>query len=557
MTTYVNPRYAYRRIPERDGEVRHYPVVIVGAGPVGLAAAIDLGQRQVPVVVLDDDDTVSVGSRAICWSKRTLEILDRLGCAENLVQKGVRWNVGKVFHRDALLYQFDLLPEGGHRRPAFVNLQQYHVEECLVSRAMALPNVELRWNNKVVGVQGGQGDKVRLRVACPDREYDVTCDWLIAADGAKSVVRRELGLESEGQVFRDRFLIVDIRMRSEFPPERWFWFDPPFHPNQSVLLHRQADDVWRVDFQLGWEAEPEEEKMPERILPRLRAMLGHEAQFEIEWASVYTFSCRRMQRFRHGRVLFVGDAAHLLSPFGARGANSGIQDVDNLVWKLGAVLKGDAPDRLLDTFDAERCAAADENMRVTTASTDFITPKSAMSRVFRDAVLGLAKRYPFARKLVNSGRLSVPHVCMDSPLNTLDERESSWQGAMMPGAPAADAPVRGPQGEWLLDHLGGEFVLLLFYGRIDGSLAAGLRQAAMPCRVVQVGGGASTGIATIEDTDRLIEKRYDAKPGTCYLIRPDQIVCARWRAFDHRAVCGAIARASSTTAVQELACHPS
>ena len=178
-----------------------------------------------------------------------------------------------------------------------------------------------------------------VTVATPDGEYTLACDWLIAADGSRSAVRQMLGLEWEGQAFRDRFLIADIHMKSDFPTERWFWFDPPFHPNQSALLHRQADDVWRIDFQLGWDADPDEEKKPERILPRLRAMLGEDAEFEIEWASVYTFACRRMQHFRHGRVLFAGDAAHVVSPFGASGANSGIQDADNLVWKLDLVLK--------------------------------------------------------------------------------------------------------------------------------------------------------------------------------------------------------------------------
>ncbi len=259
-----------------------------------------------------------------------------------------------------------------------------------------------------------------LRVETPDGDYWLSCDWLVVADGAKSTVRALLGLESEGQVFRDRFLIADIHMRSDFPAERWFWFDPPFHRNQSALLHRQADDVWRIDFQLGWDADPDEERKPERILPRLRAMLGPKAEFDIEWASVYTFQCRRLAKFRHGRVLFAGDAAHLVSPFGARGANSGIQDADNLVWKLALVLKGFAPLRLLDTYDAERIPATDENILHSTRSTDFITPKSAVSRTFRDAVLALAKRHAFARKLVNSGRLSVPHVYAASPLQTPD-----------------------------------------------------------------------------------------------------------------------------------------
>jgi len=542
VTAYTYPQYEYRRAPELGGNGARRPVIVVGAGPVGLTAAIDLAQRGVPVLVLDEDNTVSVGSRAICYSKRTLEILDRLGCGEPVASKGVRWNVGKVYQGDELAYQFDLLPESGHRRPAFVNLQQYHFEECLVARARALDGLEVRWQHKVVAV-APRADGVAVTVSTADGDYALECDWLVACDGARSPIRHMLGLDFEGQVFRDRFLIADIRMAADFPAERRFWFDPPFHPRQSVLLHRQADDVWRVDFQLGWDADPEVEKQPERIVPRLRAMLGPDAQFTLEWASVYTFQCRRMQRFRHGRLLFAGDAAHLVSPFGARGANSGIQDVDNLGWKLELVLRGLAPEALLDSYDAERVFAADENLRNSTRSTDFITPKSAMSRTFRDAVLSLARRHPFARRLVNSGRLSVPAVLHDSPLNTRDTTE--FAGTMTPGTVAADAPVLGPHGEWLLDYLGGGFVLLAFGNVVPAAAARALEDDAVGCRVVTVGGAAGEGRIVLHDHAGLLAQRYDGREGTCYLVRPDQHVCARWRGFDLAAVRAAIRRATA------------
>ena len=552
MQTYTNPVFEYRRPPELSGSTRHRGVVIVGAGPVGLSAAIDLAQRDIPVLVLDDDDTVSVGSRAICYAKRTLEILDRLGCGEPVVQRGVGWSVGKIFHGDHLTYQFDLLPEPGHHRPAFVNLQQYHFEEYLVRRVADLAAAEIRWKHRVVAVTHDDA-QVGLRVATPDGEYALTCDWLIVCDGARSPVRHLLGLDTEGQVFHDRFLIADIHMATDFPTERWFWFDPPFHPNQSVLLHRQADSVWRVDFQLGWEADPEEEKRPENILPRLRAMLGADVDFAIEWASVYTFQCRRMQKFRHGRVLFAGDAAHLVSPFGARGANSGVQDADNLVWKLALVMRGQAPEALLDTYDAERVAAADENILNSTRATDFITPKSVVSRTFRDAVLALARHHAFARTLVNSGRLSVPAILADSSLNTPDSRVNNevdnvaFSGAMVPGAPAADAPVAGPRGEWLLPYLGGGFVLLTFGDGVSAAAASVLAQDRIPCSIVQVGGTPREDRMVIEDKDGLVAARYDAGARTCYLVRPDQHVCARWRTFDPAAVRRALARATANT----------
>jgi len=277
LNTYTHPVYAYVRPAELGGTTRHWPVIVAGAGPVGLTAAIDLALRGIDVLLVDEDDTVSVGSRAICWSKRTLEILDRLGCAERLVQKGVGWSVGRVFFRDEQVYEFNLLPGEGHRRPAFINLQQYWVEQFLVERLSDLAQAEVRWRSKVVGVEE-KADRVALRIGSPDGEYTVHADWLIAADGAKSPIRSLLGVECEGQVFHDRFLIADLAMRSGFPAERRFWFDPPFHRNQSALLHRQADDVWRVDFQLGWDADPEEEKKPERIVPRIRAMLGDDAR---------------------------------------------------------------------------------------------------------------------------------------------------------------------------------------------------------------------------------------------------------------------------------------
>jgi len=548
VKTYTQPVYPYTKPAELSGSPHHWPVIVAGAGPVGLTAAIDLALRGIDVLVLDEDDTVSVGSRAICWSKRTLEILDRLGCAEKLVQKGVCWNVGRVFFRDEQVYRFDLLPEPGHRRPAFINLQQYYVEQFLVERATELPGVDLRWRHKVIGVMP-RDDRVALRVSTPDGEYGVQADWLIVADGSKSAIRAMLGLESEGQVFRDRFLIADIHMTSDFPAERWFWFDPPFHRNQSALLHRQADDVWRVDFQLGWDADPEEEKKPEKILPRLRAMLGDDARFEIEWASVYTFQCRRMRSFRRGRALFVGDAAHLVSPFGARGANSGIQDVDNLAWKLELVLSGQAPERLLDSYDSERISAADENIRNSTRSTDFITPKSKASRTFRDAVLMLAKRHAFARRLVNSGRLSVPAMLADSPLNTPDAEP--FAGRMAPGSPAIDAPVTGDGGQWLLDYLGNGFTLVIFTEAVpaDGLLHELIALGADPigCSGVLVGATGGTlpaGIRRVADTSRMLSERYDAREGATYLFRPDQHVCARWRAFDLVRVRAAIARAT-------------
>ena len=549
--TFTYPKFDYVRPPElAEGRDGHYPVIVVGAGPVGLTAAIDLAHQGQPVLLLDDDDTVSIGSRGVCYAKRTLEVLDRIGCDNRFVDKGVSWDVGRTFFGEGEVFNFNLRPQAQHLRPGMINLQQYYLEQYLIERTGDVPQLEKRFKHKVIAVTPGD-DKVTLRVETPDGAYTLTTDWLVVADGARSPIRTMLGLDIEGKVFMDRFLIADVVMAADFPAERWFWFDPPFHRNQSVLLHKQADNVWRIDFQLGWQADPVEEKKPENVIPRIKAMLGDEREFELEWVSVYTFQCRRMNQFNHGRVLFVGDAAHQVSPFGARGANSGIQDTDNLAWKLKLVMDGKAPAALLDTYGEERGYAADENLMNSTRSTDFITPKSTTSKVFRNAVLQLAAKYPFARALVNSGRLSVPSWLATSSLNTPDG--DSFEGQMIPGAPLADAPIEAAgQPGWLLHQLGNRFQLLHYVddaSTLDEKTAlalAQLAQAAIAIEAIIVAprGQAPAGLKTLIDTDGCIAQRYDLRPGTTYLVRPDQHVAARWRALDASKIKAALARAT-------------
>jgi 3-(3-hydroxy-phenyl)propionate hydroxylase len=508
-------RYGYRRSRDQDARasVRH-PVIVVGAGPVGLATAIDLAWRGVPVVVLDDSDRIGEGSRGICWSKRTLEILDRLGIGERLVAQGVTWKLGKVFRGDELVFSFDLLPEEGHKMPAFINLQQYYLEKALVDRALELDGIELRWKNRVKGLER-LNDGVRLFVETPDGPYALEADWLIAADGARSTVRDLLGLGFSGVTFEDKFLIADVRMEADIPTERRFWFAPTFHSGQSALMHRQPDNVWRIDLQLGPDADADAELRPERVTARLRQALGERA-FELEWVSVYTFNCRRLDRFVHGCVIFVGDAAHQVSPFGARGANSGIQDGENLAWKLAALIKGEAGPALLDSYDVERRQAADENIGHSTRSTDFIAPHTGAERRLRNAVLALAPQAEFARRMVNSGRLSVATV-YDSPLSTPDE--APFAGARL-GAPAPDVPLCRPDGTatHLLECLRGTFELLYVK---DGA-------------TLDLPDGIALTVIGDDLTDRsgLFAQRFDATPGASYLLRPDQHLCARWREFD-------------------------
>jgi 3-(3-hydroxy-phenyl)propionate hydroxylase len=505
VVRYQYKPFDYRKPAEAGTTTRAVaPVVIVGAGPIGLSAAIDLALQGIRCIVIDDNDVVSVGSRAICWSKRTLEIFDRLGVGDRMVAKGVTWKVGRLFHGNREVFNFDLLPEAGHKMPAFINLQQYYVEQYLVERCHDFPElIDLRWKNRAVGISQ-DAHAATVSVSTPDGEYCIESRYVLACDGAKSAIRQMMGLDFEGRVFEERFLICDIEMRADFPSERWFWFEPPFHTGESALLHKQPDNIYRIDLQLGPDADPEEERKPENVIPRIKAMVG-ERPFEIDWTSVYTFHCRRLSRFVHDRVIFVGDSAHVVSPFGARGGNGGIQDVDNLCWKLAAVLHGQASSVLLESYNSERIHGADENILNSARTTTFMTPKSAFERTLRRAVLDLARDAPFARRMANSGRLSLP--CSYEAQGYVAADSGALPAITKPGRPAADAPMANG---WLLNALGGRYVVVAFNLQVDDP----------GCPVL-----------SIDEADIMPEMRsryLGDQPSAVYLFRPDQYVAGRW-----------------------------
>jgi 3-(3-hydroxy-phenyl)propionate hydroxylase len=407
---------------------RRDPIAIVGAGPVGMTAALFLARHRLPSVLLEVEDRwLGEGSRSICVQKDVLDIFDRLGCGQTMADRGVSWTLGRTFFREVELFQIRFPEVGRDAFPPFVNLPQAMLEEYLHQRVRGQPLIDLRWSHRVESVWQ-DADGVRLGAATPDGPVEVGAPYAIACDGPRSAVRRLLGVEFPGESFDDSFLIVDVRVDLPFAKERRFFFDPPFNPGRQVLLHPQPDGVWRIDWQLAAGIDVEEDRASGRLDRRIRAVVG-DADYEILWLSTYRFHQRVAASFRAGRVFLAGDAAHLMSPFGARGLNSGVADAENLAWKLWLVLGGRAPEELLDTYDAERRAAARENVAITGATMRFMVPATPLHRLLRNAILRGSLRVPRLRRRVNSGKLSAPFVYADSPI-------------VAGGSDAAAAPVR-------------------------------------------------------------------------------------------------------------------
>ena len=461
MPGYTLPVYEYRSPPEiASGATLDCPVLVVGAGLAGLAAALELGSRGVRTVLLDEDNTVGaagLSSRGICYAKRSLEILDRFGVAVRMQAKGVVWNEGEVYRGAERMYRFNLQPETDQKFPAFVNLQQFYVEQYLVERAQEMAQVELRWKNRVVEVSN-RDDGVAVKVETPDGLYEARCEYLVAADGGHSTVRSLLGAEDEERSFyEDRWCIADVRIDTREEPVRKAYLDGVPTEGGAIWYHQMADGVWRTDWQIGHLPDADAETTPERATARLRRLLGAQARFELVWVGPWRFKKRLLKRFVHGRVLFAGDAAHEHSPFGARGGNSGIQDANNLAWKLALVLQGKASAALLQTYETERHFAARDNTENATRSAIFIGPETDGQRLFRNAILDLAQRHEWARAWVNVGRLSVA-TCYDA--SVLNREQGSFPSRL--ACPGACAPDGRFGAGFLVEHLQGGFSVAYF-----------------------------------------------------------------------------------------------
>jgi 3-(3-hydroxy-phenyl)propionate hydroxylase len=391
-------------------ERRRYPVVIAGAGLAGLTLACDLVRRGVPVVLLDEDDTVGVrgaSSRGICYAQKSLEIFERLGIYEKIRAKGITWSVGRTFSGGDEIYAFNLKDESFSAQPPFINLQQFYLEWFLVERIRELDREAIRWRSRVTRVDNANpSDGVVVEVETPAGAYSLEAEWFIDATGANSQIREAMKLEVNASRHTDRWCISDVKFAKPFAAERWTWIDAPFNEGRAVWQHLMADAVWRLDYQMSEHADPESISRPEVAGARLREQLGPNVEFEFVWIGPYQYRDHLLETFRVGRILFIGDAAHVVCPFGARGGNNGIQDAANLGWKLALVLQGRAGDALVDSYHDERYAAAAENLRITSRTARFLAPRSAAEHRIRCAVVALARTHEFARRLANTGRMA-------------------------------------------------------------------------------------------------------------------------------------------------------
>ncbi|WP_249123866.1 FAD-dependent oxidoreductase [Saccharopolyspora erythraea] len=523
MVVYFTPRrYAFTPPPEADS------VVVVGAGPVGLALALGLARRGVRVTVLEAGDSVCAGSRAICLSRHSLEVLERLGVGDRFAELSLPWTSGRSYYRDTEVLSFDMPSGAGDVHPPMVNISQSVAEQVLVDAIEATDGCEVHWRCRVLDCTR-HDDHAVLEVGTPQGPARVRADWVVAADGARSAVREALGLRLDGTSYEGRYVIADIHWPAALPTERRVWFDPPSNPGSTIILHRQPDDIWRVDYQLQPGADPELEADEQRVRERIARhldWLGNDRPWTLEWTSLYRAHALSLGSYRHGRVLFAGDAAHLVPIFGVRGLNSGLEDADVLAWMLAAVVDGEAAPALLDVYATERRDAWCQNVTEAEKSTLFMTPGTRGYELTRDAVLALATRRPALRELVNPRQSSATHS-RTSPLTLPCDAPG-----LRPGDPVPDRVVRTSTGTSSLNSLRGRDFALLGFGVATAELGEAVSALAgrtgVGVRGLATGAGREhPAVGALDDADGALAAEFGARPGEVFAIRPDGLLLGR------------------------------
>jgi 2-polyprenyl-6-methoxyphenol hydroxylase-like FAD-dependent oxidoreductase len=521
-------------------------VVVVGAGPVGLATAARLASQGVPVLVLEADPELrKQGSKACLIQGDVLEILDKFGCAQEIQDEGVTWHTARTYVRNQEI-RAAVYPARPGFGP-FVNISQYRIEQVLLAHVLRNPLCEVRWSHRVTSVEQDE-DGVLVATETPDGSTRVRSRYLIACDGIHSVVRKATGVAWTGYTHQNEFLITDIRAKLALAKERHFHFDPSFNPGRQVVMHPQPNDIWRIDWQLAPGTDIAEERRSGAFDQRVRAVIG-DVPYDIDWLSTYRFHQRVVESFQVGRVFFAGDAAHALPPYGSRGMNSGIQDADNIAWKLALVLAGWAPEDLLQTYHVERYAAARENLAVTEATIRFMVPPTRARRLIRSALLRLSLPVKSMRDRVNSGRMAEPHVYRESPIVDAET------GHRLIGHFAPDGWLTTQAGRTRIRTLfGGGFVVLCF-GADEMAVRRLIRDllahpAQMPFRTVFVMsddvqvGDLQEQFSLVHEEDGQLRTDYSVTEPLCLIVRPDSHVAAVVRGTARDEVVSALARSS-------------
>lgn len=545
--------HPFRRPPEMSGAASGAKAVVVGAGPIGMLTAINLARFGVPSILLEQELQVSHGSRAIVLTRRSMEILQHAGVAGPFLAKGLQWSSGRSFYKGKEVYRMIMPHDPDDRFMPGLNIQQQYIEEYLVDAVEKTGMVDFRWGSKVTGIEQ-TAEGVTLEVDTPEGAYTLKAPWVVAADGGRSQIRRLLGLRMEGRAYPGNFVIADIKADIALPTERLCHFDPAWNPGNNVLVHRQPDGIWRLDFRLPDEETAEAALEPALLGKRIELileMIGQKVPWQLDWATVYSANTLTLPDYVHGRVIFTGDAAHILPIFGVRGANTGFQDCDDLAWKLAYVANGRAPVSLLASYSSERVQAAREICEEGGKSTRFMTPPTAGYRLMRDAVLSFSLSEEFCKDLLH-WRTSRPHTYAHSPLNSFPVEDAAFSGGPACGAPIVNVKLGAD--DYLFDRLQSGFHLFVFAepgSGVSAATAEVLRRAATAdVPVVRVlitpaaSGPVEAGAAVvIRDPGGAVARRYAASPGTAYLVRPDMHVCARWLAPRPEQVVTAVATA--------------